>query len=81
MISEIDGRRYEILIGTDLSNDRVFVELSDPGTLAFLATVFRSETTGRLTVDVHEQDVPLEALSYFLHVAEKELSVERWPLG
>lgn len=82
----IDGRRYEVVIGTDTSgpfeHHRAWVEmcaLDTPGWDTFLVA-FRSNTTGKITVTMYRQDVPMELLTYFLRVAGKELSTDRWPL-
>jgi hypothetical protein len=82
---EIEGRRYEILIGTDVSRpdarNGAFIEMDDldaGGEVILFA--FRSNASGKITVSMYRQDVPLEVLMHFLRVASEELSVERWPL-
>jgi hypothetical protein len=86
MAIEIDSHRYEIVIGTDTSGtferNRAFVEmraLDTPGWDTLLVA-FRSNATGKVTISMYQQDVPVEVLSYFLRVASEELSIDRWPL-
>jgi hypothetical protein len=86
MAIEIDGRKYEILIGTDTSGpfeqNRAWVEMRALDTLGWdtFLVAFRSNATGKVTVTMYQQDVPVEVLTYFLRVAGEELSTDRWPL-
>jgi hypothetical protein len=81
---EIEGHRYEILIGTDVARpdarNGAFIEmhaLDTPGTNPLLFA-FRWNTTGKVTISMYRQDVPLEVLKYFLQVVEQEFA--QWPL-
>ena len=83
---EIDGHRYEIVIATDTSgpfeHNRAIIEMSSldgPVSGPFLIAS-RSNATGKITISMYQQDVPIEVLSYFLRLASKELSVDHWPL-
>ena len=80
----IEGQRYEILIGTDVARPEArngaFIEmqaLDTPGTNPLLFA-FRWNATGKVTISMYRQDVPLEALKYFLLVVEQEFA--QWRL-
>lgn len=80
---DIEGHRYEILIGTDVARparNGAFIEMNAidaPGTNPLLFA-FRWNPNGKVTISMHRQDVPLEVLKYFLNVVEKEFA--QWPL-
>jgi hypothetical protein len=80
---QINGRRYEIVIGTDVARpearDGAFVEmwaLDSPDT-KFVLQAFRWNKTGAITSSAFRRDVPLEVLKYFLQVAEEVFA--EWP--
>lgn len=82
---EIDGRRYEIVIGTARLEPGfgAFIEMREldtPDESTFLFA-FRLNSTGKVTVSMYRRDIPLEVVAYFLQVAAEELSTERWPLS
>ena len=81
---EIEDHRYEILIGTDVARPEArsgaFIEmhgLDTPGTNPLLFA-FRWNATGKVTISMYREDVPLEVLKYFLQVVEQEFA--QWPL-
>ncbi len=86
MAIEIEGGRYEIVIGTDVSRpdarNGAFIEMRelDPRDAAMFLFAFRSNADGKITISMYRQDVPLEVVTYFVRVAAKELSTEHWPL-
>lgn len=84
MVIEIDGRRYEIVFGTARlqAGLGVFIEMRGLDTTedAPFLFAFRLNSTGKVTVSMYRQDVPLEVLNDFLRIASEELSIQRWPL-
>ncbi len=86
MSIDINGLRYEIGIGTDVSRpdakNGAFIEmraLDTPGPNPFLIA-FRLNSTGAITVSMYREDIDLAVLKYFLQVTEHELDPNHWPL-
>ena len=66
----IGDRRYEILFGSDVQRDGVFLELSEytDGTRNVLAEVFFYDEIGRLVFTAFEPDIPYSLVKW-LHDA------------
>ncbi len=84
MCIEIDGHRYEILLGTDVSRPDArkgcFIEmhaLDCPGTNP-IWFAFRYNETGAVTITAYRDDVPLPVLKHFLRVVEETFAT--WPI-
>jgi hypothetical protein len=71
-----DGREYEILLGSDVQNDGMFLEMNDlsgnvPDTVLF---AFRSDIDGRVTLSAYREDLPLDAVAWFVQRARETLT-------
>lgn len=78
MKTEFGGRRYEVLRGSDVQNDGMYLEMNDvsgstPDTVLF---AFRSDRDGRFTFSAFRQDLPLEAVEWFIGRARALLAPE-----
>ncbi|WP_439632291.1 hypothetical protein [Gemmata sp.] len=86
MAIEIEGQRYEIVIGTDVSRpsarNGAFLEMRalDRPHEGIILIAFRSNASGKITISAYRQDIPLEILDRFLRIAAEELSTTHWPL-
>jgi uncharacterized protein (TIGR02996 family) len=83
MAIEINGQRYEVLIGTLVApevGNAAFIELNareTPGPNPVLFAL-RENATGKVKISMYREDVPLEVLTSFLSFVEQEFA--RWPL-
>ncbi len=79
MSFSIDGRTYEILFGSDIINDGVFIELNDlqqqdPNQVLF---AFRSDIDNRITIHIYQKKIPYELMERFLEEVEKQLIINK----
>ena len=81
---EIDGHKYEIVFGTDVSRPNarggVYIEmnaLDSPGIKPILFA-FRFDCDGRIEISMYRQDLPINVVKYFLREVEDEFA--RWPI-
>ncbi len=75
---EVSGQRYQIIFGT--AGVDTFIEmhaLDTPGPNPLLFAL-RQSTTGKVTISMYREGVPLEVVRFFLSFAEQEFA--RWPL-
>ena len=70
-----DGRPYELLFGSDVQHDGVYLELNDvsgPSPVVVLFA-FYSDADGRMTFSAYREDVPLEVVEWFAGEARRRL--------
>jgi hypothetical protein len=72
------GRRYEILFGSDVQRDCVYLELSDRSTEPFeiLAEVIYYDELGKVVFSCYREEVPFPLIQWLL----EEVAKESWPL-
>lgn len=73
---ELEGRQYEVLLGSDVVDDGMYLELAEPADRASGASllVFRSDADGQMTFSARCKDVPLAAVEWFLAEAKRLLT-------
>lgn len=71
---EFEGRRYEILFGSDVLRDGVYLELSDrtDEVAVALAEVFYFDELGKAVFSAFKEDVPLELIEWLMVEVDKE---------
>lgn len=67
---------YELIYGSDIQRDGTYLEMNDmsgasPETILFS---FFSDETGRMTFSAYREDVPLDAVEWFVAQARERLS-------
>ena len=72
---EVNGRKYEIVRGSDVDRDGVYVELNDvtDQETKFLLEIFHSDSTGQEVLYAEKTEIPLEVLQAVLEVASQWL--------
>ena len=75
MKTVFDGREYEVLRGSDVQNDGMYLEMSDVSgkTRETVLFAFRSYRDGRMTFSAYREDLPLEAVAWFIEQARRLL--------
>jgi len=71
------GRQYEIIFGSDVQRDGVYLELSDRtgNTAEVLAEVFHYDEEGKVVFNCHRKDIPLPLIKWLMEAVAKE----DWP--
>ena len=72
---EARGRKYEILKGSDIDRDGVYVELNDitGDETVFLLEIFHSDESGDELLNSEKSTIPFEVLKQVIEVADKWL--------
>lgn len=74
MRAEFEGRRYEVLLGSDVQADGMYLELAElTDAAAASVVVFRSDADGRMTFSASCRDLPLAAVEWFVVEAKRRL--------
>ena len=77
MILRSQGRRYEIIKGSDVQRDGVYVELSDiteEDKRLYLLTIFHSDENGTELFSTEKLEIPYSILLETIKVADKWLN-------
>lgn len=76
MSVEFDGRRYEVLLGSDVQNDGMYLEMSDvtDGAPEVVLFAFYSDSDGHMTFSAYREELPFAAVEWFLSEAKQRLS-------
>lgn len=76
-LKEIDGRKYEIIFGSDIIRDGVYLELSEitGKSIEVLAEVFYYDETGNIEFSFYKERVPYQLIKWLMDEAEKK----NWP--
>ena len=66
---------YEILMGSDVNRDGMFLEVSMPNTnpLRQIAEVFYSDASQSFSLSYCEENTPIELVEYLINEAKKSL--------
>ena len=77
MIIEEKGTTYEIMMGSDIQRDGMYLELSIPNTnpLRQIAEVFYSDQTHDFVVSCFEENVPMELIELLIENAKNRLPI------
>jgi len=70
-----DGRPYQLLFGSDVQRDGVYLELNDVSGASPVVVLFAfySDADGRMTFSAYREDVPFEAVEWFTAEARRRL--------
>jgi len=69
---EIAGQNYQVVIGSDVDRDGMFLEVTDDAT-ALVAVLFYSDRDGSMTLTAHRPDVPLPLIEWMIGEGKKRL--------
>lgn len=75
---KLAGRKYEIIFGTDVQRDGVYLELSDrtDDPIEVLATVFYYDELGKVVFSAPKVEIPFTLIQWLM----AEVSKENWPI-
>lgn len=61
----LEGRRYEIIFGSDVQRDGIYLELADrtDEIVEVLAETFFYDEHGKVTFNAYKNDIPLQLFS------------------
>ena len=78
VLKEYNGSKYEILFGSEVHRDCVFLELSDRSKEPFevLAEVIHYDEIGKVVFSCYKEEVPFPLIQWLL----EEVAKESWPL-
>ena len=73
---EFDGRPYELVYGSDIQRDGVYLELSDVSRddPVVIVDAFRWDPDGRITFSAYREDVPFEIVEWFTAEVRRRLA-------
>lgn len=69
----VGDRRFELVRGSDIHRDGMYLEMSEAGGKSGIAEVFYSDQTGDFVLNTFGHDVPLEAIEWIAAKARTEL--------
>jgi hypothetical protein len=69
---EIAGQTYEVVVGSDVDRDGMYLEVQD-ATKALVAEVFYSDRDATMTFTGYRADVPLPVVEWMIAEARKRL--------
>ena len=78
MLKEYNGKKYEILFGSDVLRDCVYLELSDRSQEPFevLAEIIHYDEIGKVVFSCYKEEIPFPLIQWLLD----EVVKEGWPL-
>lgn len=78
VIKEYNGRKYEILFGSDIQRGCVFLELSDLSKEPFkvLAEVIHYDEIEKVVFSSYQEEIPFPLIQWLM----EQVSKEGWPL-
>lgn len=78
VLKEYNGRRYEIIFGSDVQRDCVYLELSDRSKEPFevLAEVIHYDEIGKVVFSCYKEEIPFPLVQWLFD----EVAKENWPL-
>ncbi len=77
-LKEYEGRKYEIIFGSDVQRNGVYLELSDRTneTIEVIAEVFHYDEIGKVVFNCYRKSVPYQLIAWLFD----EVAKERWPI-
>lgn len=75
MTVEFAGRRYEVLLASDVVDDGVALEMSDvtDASPELVLFAFYSDADGEMTFSAFREELPFEAVEWFVGEARRRL--------
>jgi hypothetical protein len=72
---ELEGRAYELVFGSDVQRDGVYLELSDISRRdpVVVLDAFHWDADGRITLSAYREDLPLVLVEWFVAEARRRL--------
>lgn len=64
---------YEMIRGSDVDRDGMYLELIESSTGKVVAEVFYSDVTNAMTLTTFTQDLPLSAVEWLIECAKSDL--------
>jgi len=71
----VDNRQFELVRGSDVDRDGMYLEMSEVGGGSGIAEVFYSDQTCRFVLNTFGNDIPLEAIEWIAAQAKILLPV------
>ena len=77
VLKELEGRKYEIIFGSDVRRDGVYLELSDRTgeTVEVIAEVFYYDEIGKVVFNCFREEIPNQLIKWLMD----EVAKENWP--
>ena len=74
VLKELEGRKYEIIFGSDVQRDGVYLELSDRTgeTVEVIAEVFYYDEIGKVVFNCFREEIPYQLIKWLMDEAAKE---------
>ena len=69
----VGNRNFELLRGSDINRDGMYLEMSETGGQAGIAEVFYSDQTGEFVLNTFGNDIPLAAIEWIVTRAKADL--------
>lgn len=71
---EVNARRFQLIRGSDIHRDGMYLELLDVDAQTTVAEVFYTDATGALTFSGYERDIPLEVIEALIERGKQLLT-------
>ncbi len=69
----VGGRNFEVVRGSDIIRDGMYLEMSEVGGKAGIAEVFYSDQTEDFVLNTFGNDIPLQAVEWIVAKAKTDL--------
>lgn len=70
---KIDDRTFDVVRGSDIVRDGMYLEMSETGAKAGVAEIFYADQNHKFVLNTFGNDVPLEALEWLIAKAKEML--------
>ena len=77
MLIEHKGQHFCMVVGSDVTRDGMFIELSEAGSVPVLMEAFYSDADGSFTITGFGSPVPIEVAEQFIARARESLPPQR----
>lgn len=76
-----EGRRYEVIFGSDVQRNGVYLELSDrtDAVIEILAEVIFYDEVGKVVFNTYKEGIPFQLIHWLVESATKEGWPITWP--
>ena len=62
----VENRKFELVRGSDIDRDGMYLEMSEVGGGAGVAEIFYSDQTRKFVLNTFGNDIPLEAIEWMV---------------
>ena len=69
----VDNRKFELVRGSDVDRDGMYLEMSEVGGGAGIAEILYSDQTRKFVLNTFGNDIPLEAVEWIIAQAKAML--------